>query len=399
MIPGVNVSLANGQIGGTTATNDNVTGVALTGAGTGTLGLLTPVKVVSVADAATKGITLAAEPEAYKFVNEFYSIPGTLGVPVYIMLVADTVSLVNLCDVTNANGIKKLTNFANGTIRVLGVARTPAEDYVPATVEFIDSDVVSAVVNAKAFATAMFAAHTPLRILLAARVNDVTNATVTSPKTLTANNVGMVIGGTDDSGMTSLGIFLGRVAATQPHVNLGKVLDGDLPINNWYIGPNPILPNPDDATAAWYQQIDQLVDAGYMTVKTYPQKGGYFISNDPMCVAETDDYASLANGRVIDKASIIAYQTYLDQVNNDVDLDSNNLLEPVVVAALDANITNQLNLNMAASMSGDPVVYTDPSQPIVNTSDLKTKLRIRPKGYSKIIDVDLGYYSPTATNA
>lgn len=391
----VTITLANGQIGGSIATNDNVVGMVLTGAGTGLLALLTPTKVVSVLDAAAKGIGDAAEPEAAKFVKEFYSIPGTLGAPLYIMLVANTASLVDLCNINTANGIKKLTDYANGTIRVLGVSRTPAVGYVPATPKFIDSDVIAAVTPAKAFATAMFNAHTPLRILLAARVHDVTNATIDAPNTMTANNVGLVIGGTANDGKTAMGLILGRVAATAPHVNIGKVKDGDLPINAYYIGNLPIKQDEATPNAAWYQQIDQLADAGYITVKTYANKAGYFISDDPMAVAKSDDYASLANGRVIDKASIIAYQTYVEEINADVDLDDNNEIEPVVLKDLESTTVNNLNINMAESMSGAPKVFVPEGQQITATSKFKTKLRIRPKGYLRDIDVELGFYSPS----
>ena len=65
MIPAVSVTLANGNIGGATNTNDGVVGQILTGNGAGALALLTPVKVVSLADAVSQGITLADEPIAY----------------------------------------------------------------------------------------------------------------------------------------------------------------------------------------------------------------------------------------------------------------------------------------------------------------------------------------------
>ena len=394
MIPAVNVALVNGQIGGSIATNDNTCGYVLTGAGTGILPLLAPIKVVSVQDAITQGITLAVEQEAYKFVNEFYSIPGTFGVPVYIMLAANTSTLAELCDNTLSTGVKKLADFARGAIRVMAVSRTPAGGYVPTVSKFIDSDVFLAIPNAQILAQAAFDAHTPYRVLIGARVNDVTSTTIDVPKTQTANKVGLVLGSSAPDGLTSMGLILGRVAATAPHVNLGRVADGALPNNAFYLGALPILPDLTNPTAAWYEQVDQLVDAGYITVKSYAQVPGLFISNDPMAVAETDDYASLANGRVIDKASIVTYQTYVREVNNDVDLDDNNLLEPVVVAALQADIVNALNLNMAASMSGDANVFIDNTVPITSTSTLGVKIRVQPKGYTKIIDVNLGFNNP-----
>lgn len=393
MIPAVNVALANGQIGGSIGTSDSVTGIVITGAGEGTLGLLTPVKVVSLDDAIEKGITLADEPEAYNFVKEFYSVPGTLNIPVWIMLAANTMSLQTMCDITNVSGLKKLLDAAGGTIRLVAACRTPDVGYEPAVDKFLDSDVALAIVPAKALASAYFAAHKPVRVLIAARVNDLTSIVIDEPKTMTANNVGLVIGGSAP-GITSMGLILGRKASVAPHVNIGRVKDGDLPINNFYIGDQSILPDPANPEDPYYKQIDQLVDAGFITVKTYPQKAGFFISGDPMAVAESDDYSSLTNGLVIDKASIIAYQVYVNEINSDVDLDDNNNIEPVVLKALEATTVNTINLNMAESMSGDPVVYVDENQQITANSHFKEKLRIRPKGYLKIIDVELGFYNP-----
>lgn len=393
MIPRVDVNLANGQIGGATSTNDNVTGVVLTGAGTGILGLLTPVKVISITDAAAQGIGPTTEPEAYKFVSEFYSIPGTLNVPVWIMLAANTATLVSLCDKTNASGVQKLRNAANGTIRVLGVCRTPAVDYVPSVAEFLDSDVPAAVVNAQALALDAFNNHAPCRILLGARVADVTNVTVTTPNTLNSNRVGMVIGSQANDGFTSIGLFLGRVAATPVHVNLGKNADGALPINNWYIAGRPIQLDPANPGNPWYQQINALIDAGYMTVTSYEQVAGYYISDDPMCADASDDYYCLANGRVIDKASVVAYQKYITYLKDDVDLQSDGTLDPAVVADMKAQIQNAILVNMSDNISKNtkPQVYFDPTQVIAPNTPFNSKLRLVPKGYLRDIEVDLGF--------
>src|SRR5580658_1653643 len=111
MIPGVNVTLSNGNIGGSLNTSDGVVGIVLTGAGTGTIGLLQPCMFVSLADAVAQGITAAVEPEAYQFVADFYN-DAPLGSVLYLMLAADTTTIEELCDVTNTSGAKKLVDWA-----------------------------------------------------------------------------------------------------------------------------------------------------------------------------------------------------------------------------------------------------------------------------------------------
>src|SRR5580700_9780846 len=123
MIPGVTITLSNGNIGGSLNTSDGVVGIVLTGAGEGAIGLLQPCMFVSLADAIAQGLTAAAEPEAYQFVSDFYN-DAPLGSVLYLMLAANTTTIEELCDVTNASGATKLVNWAvsnaGGQIRVLG---------------------------------------------------------------------------------------------------------------------------------------------------------------------------------------------------------------------------------------------------------------------------------------
>lgn len=381
MIPSVSVTLANGAIGGAINTADGVTGIVLTGAGTGTLALLTPVKVVSLDDAIAKGITLAVEPLAYQFCKEFYSVDGTLGVPVFIMLVANTASVTTLCDKTNTSGLKKLVDFAQGTIRVVAVLRKPAVGYVPAVVSFIDDDVVQALTNAKAFVADRFVRHQPLRIIIGARVHAENNATIFVPNTAAANGVAFALGSSEPDGLASLGLILGRVAAVPVHRNIGRNKDGALPANALYIGTKKV----EDFAA-----LDTLIDAGYITFTTYPQKAGYYISDDPMAVSQSDDYRTLANCRVIDKASIIAYQTYIEELKDDVALIEGGRLAPVEIKYLEGVIFNNISLAMSENISAVNV-YIDHSQNLATGSKLKVDVRLRPKGYLKEILVELGF--------
>jgi hypothetical protein len=385
MIPGVSITLANGNIGGTINTNDGVVGQVLTGMGTGALALLTPIKVVSLADAIAKGVTKTVEPIAYKFCKEFYDV-APLGAVLYLMLVANTASVESLCDKTNASGAIKLINFAQGAIRVLGVSRTPAVGYTPATPGFIDSDVISALPNAKALRQQCFDNHIPLRIALAARVADVSNATIVTPNTQDNNAVFLVVGDTLNAGGVAMGEILGKVAASPVHRNIGRNKDGALPVTSLYIGNVPVES---------FAQLNVLIDAGYLTFTTYPQKAGYYISDDPMCTdSATDDYSSLANCRVIDKASIIAYQTYIDELKDDVDLDANGNVDPVVIKHLEGLIKNNIALSMGDNISGKPIVFIDPAQNLAAGAKLKISIRLIPKGYLRQINIELGFTNP-----
>lgn len=379
MIPKVSISIINGQIGGVQSTSDGVVGLIATGAGV--LALLTPILLVSLADAESKGITLIAEPGLHRLIKEIYSIPGTRGAKVYLMAAANTATLESLLDKDNVSGAKKLIDFAGGEIRVLGVSRTPAIGYVPAIPQFIDSDAIAALTNAKIIVAENFAAIKPFRVLIEARVVDVDNAIIFRPNQQNNNAAALFVGGASNDGSASLGLALGRIAATPVHRNIGRVKDGELPINTAYIGNKKIEE---------FAALNTLIDYGYITLQTYPQKAGYFISDDPMCTPATDDYRFLAHCRVIDKASIIAYQTYVNELKDDVDLQASGIIEPIVLKHLEAQIETNIELAMGESISS-VTAYIDPSQNLATGSKLRVQLRITPKGYLKEIEVELGF--------
>src|SRR6202012_4837533 len=73
--------------------------------------------------------------------------------------------------------------------------------------------------------------------------------------------------------------------------------------------------------------MNVIARLGYITFTTYPNVSGYFFSGDPMCTATTDDYAMLARGRVIDKAHILAYTTFVQEVDDEVPVNADGTLD------------------------------------------------------------------------
>ena len=128
---------------------------------------------------------------------------------------------------------------------------------------------------------------------------------------------------------------------------------------------------------------------------TIPNVNGYYFNSDPACVSDTSDYSSLARGRVIDKTIRLAYATFIEEIEDDVEIDENGNLSPPIVKYYQQKIVSAIETSMAGEISGVEC-YIDPAQDVLATNKvIVDKLSIRPKGYSTFIDVKLGFDNPT----
>jgi hypothetical protein len=377
-LPKVSVLYSNGNLLQDVDAVDGIAALCGTGSSAGLLGV--PTTVYSLEDAEGKGFTEAAEPTMYRHLKEFYSeVAGNQ--ELHIMVVPDTMTMPQMLDNTNAAGAKKLIAAAQGKVRLLGVFHKPASGYNGGT-DFIDSQVPTAVTNAKVFAEARLAELVPLRVLIEGRVQNEAATVIFQPKTSSNGYAGVVLGGSDDDGSASVGLALGRAVKYGAHIKLGKVANGPLSLGTAYIGTKQIKDIAGLAT---------LHDAGYISLMQHPQKAGFYFGIDRM--SSTDDYRLLAYGRVVDKAAVIAAAVYVEDLEGEVAVDADGKIAQSVLSHLKAKIIQQINVTMADQISGVEV-YINPAQNVISTGKLVVQLRIRPFGYTSFIDVDLGLIAP-----
>jgi len=392
----VKISLANGALGSVSATGDGIGGLIISiDAPPSGLALATPKVIFNLKEAEALGITSALFPKQHRQIKEFYDgilyITGSENAELWIMLVADTTSLTQMADNTNASGAKKLLDGASGRIKLLGFSRVPASGYTPTTTNGIDLDVENAVTNAQVLAAAAATAQKPVRCLIEGR--NMLFASVGSwpdLRALSANRVGIVAWSTANDKSASLGFVLGVACGLPVQRNIGRVKNGPLPLTvQPYIG--------DSTVEAALASLDSVHDKGYIILRTLVGKAGYFMNDDPMAAPTSDDYAQLGRGRVIDKAHRITYLTLVDELNDDVDTIDGGKLHPAVIATINAKVERAVKTQMAGELSAneDGTVafrsFIDPDQNVLSTSLLKMKMRARPKGYLKDIEVDLGF--------
>jgi len=379
MNPTVNITVANGNLGRTFQTQDGICAMVLTG---DTVGLLnTPYRITSVANAIDQGITEALEPFAYKHLVEFYAEAGD-GAVLYLLLRAETVTMAQMVDYAHASSARAILDFATEAVCLLAVARNPTgEASVPAN--FVRADVIAAITGSTTMISNYRNKYKPFRLLIEGRT-DVTSNVPQDLKAMTNNGASVVLGGTANDGHASVGLALGRLARIPVQRCIGRVKDGALPITEAFIG----------ATAVeGFSNLETAIGKGYITLKNYVGRTGYYFSDDPTTSLPTDDFTNLANGRVIDKAYKLSYQVYLDEINNEVPINEDGTIPAEVCKFLEGKIEQTIRQAMAGEISSFNA-FVDPQQNVLATGQVNISENIIPVGYSKIIAITLGFENP-----
>lgn len=389
----VNITLANGQLGGTLQTNDGITGMVLTGiseSGGYTAG--TPILVTSLTDVANAGITATHNAFAIKQLKEFYSQAGA-GAQLYLMLVPSTMTVAQMADNTNANGAKKLLDYAAGKIKVLGLLTDDAAIAALAgtitVTNGLNADVYTAASNMQVMAEAYFNAEKPFRAIVGGSSYSGTAASLTDETSGTSNNrTAILIGDTVSGASACLGLLLGVISSIPVQRKISRVRSGALTNTAAYVGTSTV-------EAAGAGTLAIIASKGFITFITYPNVSGYFFSGDPMLTATTDDYCMLARGRVIDKAHILAYTTFVQEVDDEVPVNTDGTLDAGFCKWLSQQIVNQVNNTMTANREISAVsCFIDPNQNILSTNELNVVLKITPVGYATDIEISLGFENP-----
>ena len=405
MLPYVKIDFANGAIGASEPMDDGVTGLVCTavavtqpvdGKQETTFALDTPYLITKLDDLVKKGVTSESSDvnaTLYKAVKEFYD-EAPEGSKLWIMGVADTVTIDDIVDKTKDNA-KRLLVAANGTIRILAVKVKDKSGYTPTVTTGIDGAVRTAIVNAQGLAEwATETLFAPVMVLLEGRHYTGTAETLVANPINTGNNnrVGVVIGDTvADSKGAAVGLLAGRIASIPVQRSVARVRTGSIVATTMYIG----------GVAAELGNPETINDCGFICPRTFVGKAGYYWSDDKLAAEASDDYSLIPRRRVADKAYRIAYTTLVNEIAEEISVtDDGKISAPVVKAiqtavesAIVNNMTSRGNLGNDPSNPNDMGVecYINPDQNIIATSRLDVQVRIKPHGYSKYINVSLGF--------
>lgn len=410
----VTINLSNNNLGKRSTSEDGISLLVVTGvAVAGKFALGDILTFNSIADAEAKGINAAYDTTntcmAYQHIKDFYEeaeLLGVKGIKLYVQVLAKTVTMAQMVDKTSLTNAAKVLNDAtvNGSVRLVGITRIPDGAYTPTYSGEFEADLATAITNAQALGVDQFEKFRPVRILLEGRNFQ---GSPSSARDLRDSGTGgnsnraYVVAGSDytvasakaeNAKYAAVGKVLGRAAAIQVQRNIGRVKDGKLSITQ------AGLSNGSSITSFTDANLKTLADKGYIVFRTYTGKAGFFVFDDPAACPATDDYSTLALGRVIDKAARITRSVYVEELMDDVELNPDTgKLSASTIKSYQEKVEKEINLQMTSTKEIVKVTaYVDPDQNVISTDEINIELTILPKGYSKAIIVTLGYENPLA---
>ena len=396
MLPRVKIQFLNGLLGTVGESPDGLLALICGAAAvTGKLVLNTIYTLTSVDDLAALGVTEESNGKLYKHVKEFYD-EAESGTKLIVYPVSTTTKATDICDYTKteAGYARHLITSQNGALRGVFVAGVNSSSTTAST-NGLDPDVFTALPKAQQLAEwATTELYAPLFFVLEGRKYD-------SSKTLhdltqdDYDRVAVLIGDTEaESEGACIGTLMGRIASIPVQRNIGRVKDGSLALSEAYLD--------DKAVEKAQSLVETVHENGYITLRRYVGRSGYFFTDDPTATDDTDDYAHITARRVADKAYRLAYDTLLDMLLDELEVNTDGTLLPAVARSWEQTVTNVINRQMTANgelsaTDGEGCqVYIDEKQNVVSTSKIVVTLKVRPHGYSRYIDVNLGFQVTTA---
>lgn len=381
-LPKISFIISSAGLSLVTADIKKVPGLVVTGstvAGKITIG--ESKQFFSLTDAQAAGITEAENPFAYKHVKDFYDYAG-VGAELWLMLVSDATTMTVSADKDEAKAAK-LLNDAGGRIRVLGIVKksTGSETITNG----LDADVTTAVVKAQALAEQFAEKYYPVRVLLSGNKFNGTAQNLKDYKTSNFNKVSLLLGNIDGTADASIGLALGRLASIPVQRNIARVQDGPVESLAAYFTNGA---KTETLSTSW----DDIHDKGYIFLRNYVGKAGFYFTDDPTLTAVSDDFKNLANGFVMDKLMLIAYNTLIEKLDAEIPVTEAGTIHPAIIKSWQNDIETAVNTLMTAQGElSNFKAYIDENQNVLSSNKLEVRLSPQPVGYAKNIDVYIGF--------
>ena len=387
MLPRIKINFLEGQLGTVGASPDGLVALIIGAmAVSNTFELGKSYSITKPSDLKELGVTKENNPALAEAVTDFYQEAGE-GTDLVVVGVDASKKMVELCANEDGGLVRKVIERHSGALRAIFVS-TPAGDSEQAT-EGLSPDTLATLQPAQELAEwATTSLYAPLFIVVDGR--GYTGENLRDLGQAKYNRVGVLVGSktAEDKG-SCIGVLAGRIASKPVHRNIGRVADGALKGEAFYLGGKRIEEKQSAVTA--------LYEKRYITIRRYVGRTGYFFADDNLATALTDDYAQIANRRVIDKAYRIAYNTLLDKMLDEIELNEDGTMQAPILKSWESELEAEINKSMTAnselssSEGSGCKVFINPKQNVVSTSKIAISLKVRPHGYARYLDVNLGF--------
>lgn len=386
-LPKIKFTRAQGQLNRTRPTADHVLALVLSGAAVaGKIELNDPKMLTSINDLTTLGITAANNPLAFEEVTNFYA-KANAGVRLWLTLYSDATMMADVCD-KDTGAVRKLLLAAGGAITAVYLNKITPAGYVPVMVDGLDADVWNAAEKLQATCQLFADGNMPIYGVLPALGFDIDNlAALRDLNTMTDDSVAIVAGADNAAGKPAIGTLAGWVAAHEVHQNIGWVGMGAVLENAW-LGAGVKADDPEIQS-----KLDTLHDLRYIFFRKIPGKSGYFFNDDPTATSISSDYSSISWNAVINKAQRLAYDSLVDHLNEEVDVDATTgRISPVLAADWEGDVERAILNEMRRKNQISGVrcsIDIERSDPAAD--QIAASVQIVRKGQAKNFNVEIGY--------
>jgi hypothetical protein len=416
-----------GGLGRSSAINtDKIVGIVCGGVVTAQYATLgTIVEVLQLSDAEDLGFNAAYDTTnkvlIYNTLKRIFAYdPNAI---VYLMVVAQTVTMTQMCDKANAYLYKLATDeFTGRSIKWFAVIRNPAVGYVPTYLTGLDTDVIGAIPKAQELVNDLKDRAIFVRgIIIEGKMDPAfTFSTLFNLRAQACDTVSVNVA--QDPATVALDAAFVRCA------NMGDVL-GMRTVRkvSECLGSVDIANKPeskkgtetysltDRANGYWLRgqltsgkkfsdmsvtELNTLQTKGYIYAGKYEGLDGYFFNDSHTCILDSDDYAYQEDTAVWAKAAEYVRQALLPVMKGQVEVDPSTGFLPVsVIKYYESKAKSKVKqMTNAGEISGDPVIRIEANQDLVGTGKIFMEIAYVRQATLRKLEAQVGAFNPAVSS-
>lgn len=384
-LPNIKFNISKNGLGLLQANIQKIPGIVLTGAtvaGVNKVNVGTSYQIFSLEEAENLGIEeIGSNAFAHKQIKAFYG-EAKKGAELWFMLATQATTMADMADVSNTFA-KKLISDSQGKIRIIGFVKKAGT--TETIVDGLDEDVKLAVIKAQALCDDFSSRYFNVRSIISGNKFDGNVSNLKDYTTTDFNKVAILLANTDGSSEASIGLALGRLASIPTQRKISRVKDGAVePLNAYFTNGEKV----ETLDTAW----DAIDTKAYLFLRSFANRSGYFFTSDKTLTKASDDFNSLARGLVMDEAVLIAYDTLVEELSDEVPVTAAGTIQPAIIKSWQNAIEREINGLMVepGKLSGVKA-FIDENQNILVTNNLNVDLQLLPVGYADFITVNIGF--------